>query len=369
MNLPMADPIPLPAPVWLMKLLSLVTLALHFSAVMILVGSLLLIIGLNVRGRSSRSADLVSASFTLAKRLPVVMTYVINLGVPPLLFLQVLYGRHIYSSSVLMAVPWISIIVLVMLDYWLIYRIVGAIEKGRTAWFLGIAALLVTMGIGQIYAMNMTLMLRPEVWRDMYLANPTGMQAPHGDPSTTPRWLFVMAGGPLFGGLWAALLSNMVYLKEGVRTTLRKSGGVLASVGAVLQVFFAIRIMSVQPDHVREGISGSPLYNFSALAFLVTVALAGAVGLVQGIGKGSTLLGTVGILTAFLATATAGIVRDGIRDFTLLKQGFNVYDVTVYANWSVLIAFLLLFVIMLGVIFWLFQVMRQATPPNEEVPV
>ncbi len=28
------------------------------------------------------------------------MTYVINLGVPPLLFAQVLYGRAIYTSSV-----------------------------------------------------------------------------------------------------------------------------------------------------------------------------------------------------------------------------------------------------------------------------
>ena len=34
-------------------------------------------------------------------RLTVVMTFVINLGVPPLLFAQVLYGRALYTSSVL----------------------------------------------------------------------------------------------------------------------------------------------------------------------------------------------------------------------------------------------------------------------------
>ena len=33
----------------------------------------------------------------LARRLTVVMTFVINLGVPPLLFAQVLYGRALYT--------------------------------------------------------------------------------------------------------------------------------------------------------------------------------------------------------------------------------------------------------------------------------
>lgn len=366
----MADPIPLPAPVWLMKLLSLVTVALHFAAVMILFGSLLMVVWLNVRGRAGRSSDLVSASFTLAKRLPVVMTYVINLGVPPLLFLQVLYGRHVYSSSVLMAVPWFSIILLTMLDYWLLYRVVGAIEGGKPAWLPTLGAILVTVGIGQIYAMNMTLMLRPELWKDMYLANPAGLQGFSGDPTTSPRWLFILAGGPMLGGLWAALLSNMVYLSDGVRQVLRRTGGISAFFGAVLQAFFALRVMNAQPDYVREQIGGSALYNIATLAFVATIALAAVFGALQGFGKKTTtLLSTAGILVGFLAIASAGVVRDGIRDFTLLKKGFNVYDAAVYANWSVLIAFLLLFVIMLGVIYWLLMVMRSATPPTEEVPL
>ena len=43
------------------------------------------------------------------------------------------------------------------------------------------------------------------------------------------------------------------------------------------------------------------------------------------------------------------------------------YASPVYANWSVLIVFLLLFVIMLGIIFWLLQVMRRAAAPKEEI--
>jgi hypothetical protein len=87
---PQVDPIPLPAPIWLFKLLHIVTLSLHFVAVEMLLGGLLLAVGLSLFKNSPAAATTARA---LARRLTVVMTYVINLGVPPLLFAQVLYER------------------------------------------------------------------------------------------------------------------------------------------------------------------------------------------------------------------------------------------------------------------------------------
>ena len=96
-SFPAVDPIPLPAPIWLLKLLHIVTLALHFVAVEMLLGGLLIAVGLSL---SRNPAARVTAR-ALARRLTVVMTYVINLGVPPLLFAQVLYGRALYTSMML----------------------------------------------------------------------------------------------------------------------------------------------------------------------------------------------------------------------------------------------------------------------------
>lgn len=351
-----------------MKLLSLLTLGLHFAAVMILVGSLLLVLWHGFQGRLGTNPDAKNAAYTLAKRHPVIMTYVINLGVPPLLFLQVLYGQQIYSSSVLIGMLWISVIGLLMAAYWLLYRSISQMEKGGTGLLATLVAFLLVMVIGKIYAMNMTLMLRPEVWKSMYANSPRGLQMVTGDSSVMPRFMFVMAGGPLLGGLWACLLSNMVYLSTGVREKLRKSGGQLAVLGAAGMVGSGFMVMSQQPEAVRQAISQSPFYNISLIACLATIALAGVLGALQGFGKGTnTLLSTVGLIVGFLAGASAGIVRDGIRDFTLKGKGFDVYDVQVYPNWSVLIAFFLLFVIMLGIVYWLFQVMRSATPPKEEI--
>src|SRR5579872_4074409 len=96
-SFPAVDPIPLPAPIWLLKLLHIVTLSLHFVAVEMLLGGLLLAAVLSLFRRSEAAHV---AARAIARRLSVVMTYVINLGVPPLLFAQVLYGRALYTSTV-----------------------------------------------------------------------------------------------------------------------------------------------------------------------------------------------------------------------------------------------------------------------------
>ena len=91
---PTADPIPLPAPIWLFKLLHIVTLALHFGAVQLLIGGLSVATIWNFLGKRNEPAR--EASTSIMKKLPTITTYVINFGVPPLLFAQVLYGRALY---------------------------------------------------------------------------------------------------------------------------------------------------------------------------------------------------------------------------------------------------------------------------------
>src|SRR5579864_8199140 len=144
---PAVDPIPLPAPIWLLKLLHIVTLSLHFVAVEMLLGGLLLAVLLSLF-RNSANAHVTARA--LARRLTVVMTYVINLGVPPLLFAQVLYGRALYTSTVLIGVYWIAIIPTLMLVYWLLYRFSARLEAGKSAWWVGLSAWLLAGGVARM---------------------------------------------------------------------------------------------------------------------------------------------------------------------------------------------------------------------------
>ena len=150
----MPDPIPLPAPVWLFKVLHIATLTLHFAALHALLGGLTLGIVWNLLGRRRPESAAFKSAAALISRLPVVMTYVINLGVPPLLFAQVLYGRALYTSSVLIGTYWISVIFLLMGGYSLLYVAARRAEAGRDWWHVGLASFVLFAYIGRIYVAN-----------------------------------------------------------------------------------------------------------------------------------------------------------------------------------------------------------------------
>jgi hypothetical protein len=363
---PAVDPIPLPAPVWLLKLLHIVTLALHFVAVEMLLGGLLIASVLSCFHSSPLAAVTARA---LARRLTVVMTFVINLGVPPLLFAQVLYGRALYTSSVLIGVYWIAIVPVLMLTYWLLYRFAARLEAGKSAWWVGLAAWLLAGGIARTLSTNMTLMLRPEAWHDMYAASAMGRYLPTGDPTLTPRWLLMLAGGLFIAGLWLVYLSGRSTFTAEQQRYVAGLGGKLSSGFGVAYLAAGLWAASLQPDAVKTGLAHHALYRFAGFAgygWLAFVAVAIVLGLVAGFGKIATSwLSWAGVLFAVLVEICFTVYRDGVRDLTLLSKGFDVWDRAVATNWSVVGLFLALFIGGLGVVGWLISVMARAQKPME----
>src|SRR3974390_3060377 len=269
---PAVDPIPLPAPIWLIKLLHIVTLSLHFVAVEMLLGGLLIAVLLSLFGRSPQATVTARA---LARRLTTVMTYVINLGVPPLLFAQVLYGRAIYTSSVLIGLYWISIIAVLTATYWLLYRFSARLEAGKPAWWVGLSAWVLAGYIARMLSTNMTLMLRPEAWRGMYSASAMGAYLPTGDPTLTPRWLLMMAGGIFIAGLWMVYLAGRKTFTDVEQKFIAGLGGKLAALFGVIYLAAGLWAAKVQPDAVKSGLGTHPLYHFASFAgygWLVLVA-------------------------------------------------------------------------------------------------
>jgi len=356
-SFPAVDPIPLPAPIWLLKLLHIVTLALHFVAVEMLLGGLLLAVLLSLFRSSPQS--LVTAR-ALAKRLTVVMTYIINLGVPPLLFAQVLYGRALYTSSVLIGLYWISIIGILTVTYWLLYRFTARLEAGKSAWYVGLSAWIMAGFIARLLSSNMTLMLRPEVWPHMYSASSAGAYLPTGDPTLTPRWLLMLAGGLFIGGLWLVYLSGRSTFTADEKKFVAGLGGKVAAFFGAVYLVAGLWAANVQPQVVKDGLSSHWLYRFSGFAgygWLALVVVAVLVAAIVGFGKiASTALGWVAVLLAALIEICFTVYRDGVRDLTLLSKGYDVWNRAVVTNWSVVALFLLLFVGGLVTVGWLISV-------------
>ena len=359
-HFPAVDPIPLPAPIWLLKALHLVTLSLHFIAVEMLLGGLLVAAVLSVARRGTTASTVTSA---IAKRLPVVMTYVINLAVPPLLFAQVLYGRALYTSSVLIGAWWIGVIGLLMATYWLLYRFAARVESGRSAWWVGLLAWALAGTVGRVLVSNMTLMLRPEVWQAMYQSSAAGVNLPTGDVTIFPRWLFMMTGGILFAGLWLIWLAGSARATAGERAQLARVGGWLVAPMAMIQVLAGVGVVFSQPEAIRVALDNNWMYLVSREVWLAVMVLCLAAGLFALIARRSPVAVAWGAaVVALLASASMTFYRDGIRDLTLLSKGFDVWNRTVVTNWSVVGLFLVLFVAGLGVIGWLISVVMRAQP-------
>ncbi|MFN3394481.1 MAG: hypothetical protein ACK424_08000 [Candidatus Thermochlorobacter sp.] len=334
---PAVDPIPLPAPVWLFKLLHIVTLGLHFVAMEMLVGGLLVMAAMNILAiRQPQHLLAINRAQTgqmLANRMPIVMTYVINLGVPPLLFTQVLYGRAIYTSSILIGVFWLAVIFLLASCYWLLYRASQRASDNKPYWHIALGAWVLAVVIARIYSTNMTLMLRPEVWNALYYNSPIGMQLPLDDPTTTPRWLFILAGGFATAGIWLLWLapSNKLFLD--VQTYMSSLGGKLASFALLVQGACAYWVVSAQPPAVQDALGNTLLTNLSGYVWIALAALLLGLALFSAIrSKPSKLIGWTGFAAAILAMLAMTAFRDGLRDITLLTKGFDVWDRVVVTN-------------------------------------
>jgi hypothetical protein len=366
---PAVDPIPLPAPVWLMKLLHIVTLSLHFVAVEMLLGGLLLAILLSLFGKSGHSHVAAKA---LARRLTVVMTFVINLGVPPLLLAQVLYGRALYTSSVLIGIYWIAIVPTLILTYWLLYKFSARLDQGKSAWWVGLIAWLLAGSVARMLSTNMTLMLRPEVWRAMYSASAMGAYLPTGDPTLTPRWLLMLAGGLLIAGLWLVYLAGRSTFTAEEKKFAAALGGKVAAGFGIVYLAAGIWAASAQPAAVKAGLAGHALYpaykfaGFAGYGWIALVVVAVLVGASAGFGRiAAGWLGWAGVLSAVLLEIMLTVYRDGVRDVTLLSKGYDVWDRAVVTNWGVVGLFLVLFVASLGVIGWLVSVVARAQKTME----
>jgi hypothetical protein len=364
---PALDPIPLPAPVWLFKVLHVLLLSLHFVAVHLLIGGLVVAFLWNLLGWLRRDEEYRAASGELAGYLPVVMTYVINLGVPPLLFTQVLYGVALYTSSILIGAYWISVIFLLIVLYGLLYVMTQRATTQRAWWGLALISVILAVSVAKIYVTNMTLMIRPEVWLELYRAHPRGTVLPPHDPTIIPRWLFMIVGALTVTGAGLVALAQRRIFCAARQALLAGWGGRLLVVFAPVWMAAGWWVWHNQPGAVAERMMEGVVFPRLGTAWMVVAGVLGVAGWLAQWRKNRTplMLASGVALLALVADALAVIFRDGLRDATLAIKGFNLWGQAVQMNVQVLVIFGVPLVVGLAVVAWLVVVMARARPAAE----
>jgi len=290
--IPIADPLPIPW-AWF-DILLIVTFTVHILFMNALVGSAFIGLVRALKGNGQLAHD-------VGQKLPPLLALTINMGVAPLLFLQVNYGHFDYVSSVLMGGWWLAVIAALMVSYYgfYIYKFgYGGMTpvKRNVLFTISLAGLLYT---GFMLTNNTSLMLVPEEWTRYFTEDGGFLNLK--DPTIYPRFLHFMVGAVAIGGLWIALLGEVRKVDEYV-----EAGMKWFTHATLLNLGVGIWFLMSLPQHVMLGLMGD---NLPATLTLVASLVAAAMVLVTGFKKQPKATAIWAVTLVFFMACTRHWVR------------------------------------------------------------
>ncbi len=200
--IPSPDTIPV-AWGWFQFLL-LLTFPLHLLAMNAMLGGLGIGITQQLLGGELRSR----LAHRIAIALPLVIALVVNLGVAPLLFLQVLYGQFVYTSAILMGSFWIMVIPILIVAYYGAYLYDFRFTRlGRMGVWVAVMTFCLLIVIAYFFSNNMLLMTLPADFGE-YFGHMSGDYLVSANTQFLPRYLHMVVGALAVGGLFTALLGR-----------------------------------------------------------------------------------------------------------------------------------------------------------------
>jgi hypothetical protein len=358
LNVPRPEPVPLSGPASVFWSLLILTFLLHVLAMNAVVGGSIAAAVNGFLGNRRKDRRHTQLSRWLYKSLPVAVAATVSLGVAPLLFAQVLYGRLLYTSSILMGWYWLAVIPILILAYYGTYLLaIKGATLGRRMGILGWIVAGLFLSIAFIYTNNMSSMLRPDLFVSRYLADGRGLTLNLDDPSLFPRFLHVLIGAIAVSGLliafygFAASRNDQGYgswvLRKGAKWFVAAT-----ALNFVIGTWFVLSYQTgVLLSFMRDSLLG-PLALATGLFFALVAFGLGAI-CIQSSRPGPFLYGTAGCLVVTILSMV--LVRDQIR-VTLLAPSFRPTS-WVEPQWGLITVFVGLLVLAVATIVWMVRLL------------
>jgi len=362
MPIPQIDPMPLPGPLWLLRTLLLLTFFLHLLFMNTLLGGTAVAFVCSLRRHRSPFAAQLARE--LGHMLPSVFAFTITLGVAPLLFLQVIYGHLLYTSSILIGVSWLAIVGLVLLAYYGVYcfSLRGTNHPGSATAVLGIATLLLA-GVAHIYTNNFTLMLAPERWLELYRRRPGGWNMNWADPTVFPRYLHFVLGALAVTGLFL-LIQGLRKRESAYGRWLMEQGVALFVTPTIFNFLVGLWFLVALSPDVKDAFMGRNGFATGLLGIGMLLPLAAIVHLVMVQNhKSPVRQAVIGIGSGVLTVAVMVIMRDFVRNARLAPY-FRAGQLQVAPQWGVIGLFIAIFAVGLATLFYMLRAVVKA-PPSE----
>ena len=130
------------------------------------------------------------------------ISFAITTGVAPLLFIQVLYDKFFYTSSIMLSYYWLSILLAIVIAYYFyyIFKFKPFYLKFRlnsgTIYIL--IATILFLYVALILVINTLISLQPDLWPDIYLGKSTITHI----KTLLPRYLHFIFASVAFSGVF-----------------------------------------------------------------------------------------------------------------------------------------------------------------------
>jgi hypothetical protein len=307
--MPQADPLPLPAPEVLFHVLLVATFTLHILAMNVLLGGSIITAFNALIGRWRPEAHRATLLQRAGRPLTVSAAVTVSLGVAPLLFVQLLYGPFFFTSSILMAYAWLSVVVFVMAAYGGLYLLeLRSKALGQWAIAARIGSAFLLAGVAFLYVNNVTLMLMPDKWHDIYDTFRRGLYLPLSQADLFPRYLHFLLAAMAVGGL--VLLAYGLWMRRQERAfgdwCLRQGAHWFLG-STLLQAAIGPAFLLTQPSSARDEFLAADLLETGVLwagvasaliaALLVLWTLRSRAPTVPGVAAVGFILITVGLMS------------------------------------------------------------------------
>lgn len=356
-----------PAPIWFVQFFKVLGFTLHMVPMNLWYAGLLVALYLHLRGGKHGRRF----GSRLLRQMPVIVAVGVNLGIVPLLFLQLAYYKVFYPATILMAWFWLAIIALLIPAYYGVYAYAWGCkndEKEMPYWRVaaGWCAALFFLTIGFLFVNGLSLMDHVDRWPELWMAHSKagaalGTALNVGDVTLWPRWLLMLglalqttAAWLLFDAEW--LTGNTV--NEDYR---RWAWGFAKKLYTVGLLWFAAAgswyVFGSWSADLQKSMFDWPLVVLAVLPAIapglpwLLIFFGGRLPTKRGVAA-FVLLGQIGVL------GVNAISRQVVQNLNL-DLYWDVYSQPVDVQWGPLVMFLVVFVIGLGVIGWMIAQIRQ----------
>jgi hypothetical protein len=282
-----------------------------------------------------------------------VMAATITLGIAPLLFVQVVYGRFFYSATIISGWNWLLIIPVVLVVYYLLYLVAmkKSLSPSSRLAFLGLAA------VGFLY-ISYTLTLvsdlteKPDLLPGLYAIYQGGFIFIPDTWEVLSRWLHILAGAMAVGGMFIQLLAVYHHDFHGDRE-LQKFGSRVFMHGVILATLLGLVYLFTLDSKLILAFLKSP--GLHAVIGAIVLNIVALILNFQSVKDEHPQLKIwTSVVLVFAGIFCMVIARHSLR-LIYLESRFDPAHLPINPQWSVFAMFLITFIAGLAILYWMIR--------------